>query len=621
MSRKTLLSLLVVVLVASFVSACSSSKKAPLPITVQLAPAPPGALEVSHSVQIGAQTTNDTAGAGVDWTLACTSADCGSISPAHTASGGATTYTAPSVVPTGGSVTITATSTTDTTQSASADVTINPLGNNTGLAQNNQYAFYVTGADANGNFYAAAGSFTSNGDGTLIDGGEEDFVDTSFVIEGDTLTGGTYNIGADGRGTVSFTANFNGAPDTAINGTGVQTFTVVTTSDFVNTGTHLLIVEADGFATSSGTVDLQSSGDFAGSLVGPYVFTLAGQDFFNGNASTTVGGVAIPDGAGNLTGVIDSNDAATGSSNGVDLTGATYTAPDANGRGTIALNNAAQQNFTYYMVNANVLRIVETDDVNFDFFGGGSAYVASGAASFDATSVTGSFVFTDNGQESAVGAVAIGGQFTTDGAGNITAGVDDASEGGVLTTAAAVTGTYAVPDATMPRVVFTFTSGNSGAVSNVIAYLAGGVNFLDVNSAAQATGALLMDSDGSANGTGFLIEQAPTSASTFAGNYGFDEQFDFQTSFEIDISGQGFSDGSANFNGTGDVATLGSATAGEAMVGTFAADALNPGRLTLTETFTPSGFTDLVLYQISSDQVIGVGTDSGAVQLAVYLSQ
>ena len=244
MNRKTLLSIFVVVLVASFVSACSSSKKAPPPITVQLAPAPPGALEVSLSVQIGAQVTSDTAGAGVDWTLACTSADCGSIAPAHTASGGATTYTAPSVVPTGGSVTITATSTTDTTQSASADVTINPLGSNSGLAQNNQYAFFVTGVDANG-FYTAAGSFTSNGDGTLIDGGEEDFNDAVLATT-DTLTAGTYSIGPDGRGTISFTANNGGVPDTDLPNGGLQTFNVVTTTDFVNTGSHLLIVEADG---------------------------------------------------------------------------------------------------------------------------------------------------------------------------------------------------------------------------------------------------------------------------------------------------------------------------------------------------------------------------------------
>ena len=102
MNRKTLLSLLVLVLVASFVSACSSSQKAALPITVQLAPAPPASLEVSTSTQLAAQLVNDTAAAGVDWSVTCTSSDCGSIAPAHTASGGATTYTAPATVPTGG---------------------------------------------------------------------------------------------------------------------------------------------------------------------------------------------------------------------------------------------------------------------------------------------------------------------------------------------------------------------------------------------------------------------------------------------------------------------------------------------------------------------------------------
>ena len=92
MSRKTLLSLLVVIFVASFVSACGSSHKAALPITVQLAPAPPASLEVSTSTQLAAQLVNDTAAAGADWSVTCTSSDCGSISPAHTASGGATTF-------------------------------------------------------------------------------------------------------------------------------------------------------------------------------------------------------------------------------------------------------------------------------------------------------------------------------------------------------------------------------------------------------------------------------------------------------------------------------------------------------------------------------------------------
>src|SRR5580704_6719856 len=122
MSRKALLSLLTVVFIASFVSACGSSHKAPLAIQVTLAPAPPASLQVSTTIQLTAQLINDTAAAGVDWSVACTSSDCGSIAPAHTASGGATTYTSPATVPTGGSVTITAASTTDPTATASATV-------------------------------------------------------------------------------------------------------------------------------------------------------------------------------------------------------------------------------------------------------------------------------------------------------------------------------------------------------------------------------------------------------------------------------------------------------------------------------------------------------------------
>ncbi|MGA8073166.1 MAG: hypothetical protein WB995_06785 [Candidatus Acidiferrales bacterium] len=622
MNRKTLLSIFVVVLVASFVSACSSGHKAPPPITVQLAPAPPGALEVSLSVQIGAQVTSDTAGAGVDWTLACTSADCGSIAPAHTASGGATTYTAPSVVPTGGTVTITATSTTDTTQSASADVTINPLGSNSGLAQNNQYAFFVTGIDNTGTFYAEAGSFTSNGDGTLIDGGEADFVDGVCISEADTLTGGTYNIGPDGRGTISWTANFEGSPDDCIGVAldGLQTFNIVTTSDFVNTGSHLLIAEAEGFATSSGVIDLQNAGDFTAGPAGSYVFTLTGQDTFSLDPAT-FGGVAITDGAGNITGVLDANDGGVQTS-GADLTGATYTTPDANGRGTITFNNAAQQTATYYMVNAGVLRIVETDDQIFDFGAGGSAYTAASASGFDTTALTGNFVFLDAGQEAALGTVGIGGQVVLDGAGNITTGIDDASEGGALTSATAVAGTYSVPDPAMPRVVFDITSGNSGAIENVFAYLADpAVNFFDPNNtAAAASGALLMDSDVTANGTGFLVEQAPAAASTFAGNYAFDFQLNALEN-ELDITGQGFSDGTSTITGNGDFNFVGGTSVTEPLAGTFAADPDNPGRITAAYVFDPTGELDVVMYQITSSQLVVVGALPGNITVGTVISQ
>src|SRR5271156_3029537 len=196
MSRKTLLlNLLVVVFVASFVSACSSSKHTIPAITVQLAPPPPASQEVSTSIQLTAQTVNDTAAAGVDWTVTCTSSDCGSLSPAHTASGAATTYTAPATVPTGGSVTVTAASTTDPTATASATITITPIGSNASLT--GQYAFVATGLDINGP-YTVAGSITADGMGNIT-GGEEDFVDPVSSNLGASMLG-TYTVGSDGRG-------------------------------------------------------------------------------------------------------------------------------------------------------------------------------------------------------------------------------------------------------------------------------------------------------------------------------------------------------------------------------------------------------------------------------------
>ena len=259
MTRKTLLSLLVLVFVASFSAACSSSKKAALPITVQLAPAPPASLEVSTSTQLAAQLVNDTAAAGVDWSVTCTSSDCGSIAPAHTASGGATTYTAPVTVPTGGSVTVTAASTTDPTATAAATITITPIGSNASLT--GQYAFFASGIDFNGP-YVVAGSVTADGMGN-ISGGEEDYVDTSFSNLAASMLG-TYTVGSDGRGTMSLTvSNF-----------GSQTFNFAVTS-----ANHAQLIEFDDFALSSGTLDLQDPTTFAASIPAESLsFTLAGID-------------------------------------------------------------------------------------------------------------------------------------------------------------------------------------------------------------------------------------------------------------------------------------------------------------------------------------------------------
>ena len=100
-----------------------------LPISIGFAPAPPASLELAGAVQLKAALSNDYNAAGATWSVACqagTSA-CGSFSPMQTESGAPTTYTAPAIVPAGGTVTVTATSVADPTKFVSAAIAILPI--------------------------------------------------------------------------------------------------------------------------------------------------------------------------------------------------------------------------------------------------------------------------------------------------------------------------------------------------------------------------------------------------------------------------------------------------------------------------------------------------------------
>jgi hypothetical protein len=82
-------------------------------------------MQVGASTSLRAVLNNDETNAGVKWIAVCGSSDCGSFDPVQTTSGENSTYTAPAVVPNGGSVQITATSIADPTKGASAKISIN----------------------------------------------------------------------------------------------------------------------------------------------------------------------------------------------------------------------------------------------------------------------------------------------------------------------------------------------------------------------------------------------------------------------------------------------------------------------------------------------------------------
>jgi len=98
-----------------------------LPISIQFGASPVSTMPIAGTASFKAVLTNDYVSGGVNWTATCGASACGSFSPAKTASGVATDYTAPASVPPGGTVVVSATSVTDPTKSISTTVTIEPV--------------------------------------------------------------------------------------------------------------------------------------------------------------------------------------------------------------------------------------------------------------------------------------------------------------------------------------------------------------------------------------------------------------------------------------------------------------------------------------------------------------
>jgi hypothetical protein len=99
-------------------------------ISIAFTPAATTSTTAGTATSYTATVTNDVAAAGVDWTASCSAPPCGTFSPAHTASGAATMFTAPVTAP-AGTVTVMATSTASNTalpvRSISATVTVIPV--------------------------------------------------------------------------------------------------------------------------------------------------------------------------------------------------------------------------------------------------------------------------------------------------------------------------------------------------------------------------------------------------------------------------------------------------------------------------------------------------------------
>src|SRR5208282_5134596 len=112
------------------------------------------------------------------------------------------------------------------------------------------YVFLSEGTDsANGGPLTVAGAFVANGTSANnnITGGEMDVVDPFFktpVLANQAITSGSYNVNADGRGSVTLTTS---------NGTLTFYFVLTTTSGGISS--QGLLTEFDSTGSGSGTLD------------------------------------------------------------------------------------------------------------------------------------------------------------------------------------------------------------------------------------------------------------------------------------------------------------------------------------------------------------------------------
>jgi hypothetical protein len=203
--------------------------------------------------------------------------------------------------------------------------------------------------------------------------------------------------------------------------------------------------------------------------------------------------------------------------------------------------------------------------------------------------LTGSFVFNEFGFTSTANGGEQGsaaGQFTTDGNGNITAGIMDLNAFGSVSSLELAGSTYSISGVPRGTVV-----GPAGQTYNI--YLTDpNLNLLDPNNTSGGGGALLLETD-NADTIGVVIPQTNASA-TFDGSYGIllsdqsnPPNYDggFTGAFTTSSTTLG------TFSGEGDYQGMGGNSATPIvgpLTGTFTADTSNLGRFAGTITTTPA---------------------------------
>jgi len=499
------------------------------------------------------------------WSVTCNSsnsADCGSISTDGI-------YNAPLAPPPGGSVTITASVPDGSAQTAMLTVPIQT--SNATMA--GTYVFGLTNHSLS-TFVAEAGVISFDGVGDIT-GGVLDRTGASGVPI--NITGGTYEIGTDGRGTALL--------QTA-SGPIVWQFVMATHSTAL-----VARLNNDGY-TSTGSLDLQQA-SATQPISGKYAVEINGV----GSSSSTFAQAAsvTADGSSTISRVL--MDAVSGTNVQSNLTGnGSYTAPVSTGRGTLTLSTGfGTQNFVYYAVDSTHLKLVETDSSQPAY---GDLY-SQPAGPFTTSSFNERLAFTVQGFATGT-TYAVGGLFTLDGNAAITNRILDASGETVFDT----NGVYLVTDATSGRTTATWTAVH-GATSQYALYpIAGG-------------GFVMLETDGANVASGLALPQtlANPSTASLVGSLALDlSGTDLSSSSPAAYTGSSIISQTGAWSGYLDFAeSNGTTLNAQSEVGSFSISGNGRGVVTLLPTSAALNNSVLILYVLDANHALILESDSNRI--------
>ena len=464
---------------------------------------------------------------------------------------------------------------------------------NTGFTNsslNGTYVFAISGTNAGG-FFSIAGTLQANGSGTITGG-------TADINSPGTLAAPLLNVGITG----SYAVRSDGRTVANITTTGLNPNLPFGLDFVLLNSTTGLAIRSDGNGTASGSIDMQTSQTLS-SLAGTMAFSLSGVDA-GGNPESSAGDVTF-DSSGNISaGLLDDNDAGTVNSVSINAATTAISAP-ANGRGTATITTsgslAVTRNFVYYVVDANHLKLIESDALPVL---AGDAFRQSTAA------ISGTFAFTMAGATATGhGAFVSGGIMNTDGAGNIlNTSVVDLDDGGLLTptAGATLTGTY-----TLAGGRGTMALNTTVEALNVVFYPStGGLLMLDVDTSIVAGGAALPQSGGPfsnsslANAYGLNLTGV-TGLNTVAGPS------------EIDAVAQ-FTASSGTITGAMDFNNFGAVTNSLALTGNYSMNSNGRATATLQSSL---GTFNVIYYAISGSRVLLIEIDSTQVSAGLFATQ